>query len=436
MCHMAGGLLVLWANGPSVLSHCCAMSNDPAPPFALSHTDPSYPIMRLRIGIVGAGFAAQYHVACMRRVYGAQVEIAGVTSLRRESRDGFGRSHGIPVFESVHAMLKHVDIVDICSPPYAHEESILAAAAAGKPMICEKPLTGYFCPEGADETYRGDRDSKEKMLTETVARLRRFADAVRASGVFFGYAENFVYAPSVQKEREIITKTGAQILHMTGQESHNGSASPLYGVWRFAGGGSLIGKACHPLGGMLYLKRAEGLVRNGKPIRPASVSARTHQLTRLQAYRDLKLIRTDYHDIEDYGFIHVVFEDGTVADVIASEVSLGGIYDYMEVFANNHRTRCNISPAGLMDSYNPRDEEFRDIYLVEKASTKEGWSRVAVDENFTMGYQHEIEDFVSCAATGRHPQSDLALALDTTAVIYAAYLSNERHGAEVGVPRL
>lgn len=391
---------------------------------------------RVRIGIVGAGFAARYHVACLRRVYGAQVEIAGVTSARAESREAFGRAHGLTVFADAEAMLKQVDLLDICSPPYAHEAGILAAAAAGKGIICEKPLTGYFGPTGADESYRGDRDSKRTMLDETMARLGRIAAAVRRAGTFFGYAENFVYAPSVQKEREIIAKTGAQILRLAGEESHNGSASPTYGIWRQAGGGSLIGKGCHPLGGMLYLKRVEGLARNGRPIRPASVSARTHQLTRLPAYRDAGFIRTDYHDVEDYGFMHVVFEDGTVADVMTGEVTLGGIHDYIEVFANNHRTRCNISPVGVVDTYNPRGRQYDDIYLVEKASTQEGWSRAAADENFTMGYQGEIEDFVTCAARGTQPQSDLDLALDTTATIYAAYLSDENRGAEVAVPRI
>ena len=390
----------------------------------------------IRIGIVGAGFAARYHVECLRRTYGARVKIAGVTSLTKESREKFGATHGIPTYDSVDAMLARIDLLDICSPPSAHEGSILAAAGCGKAIVCEKPLTGYFGPPGADENYRGDRDSKLRMLDATVKRLRRIAQAVRKHGVFFGYAENFVYAPSVQKEREVIERTGAQILRMTGEESHNGSASPIYGTWRFSGGGSLMGKGCHPLGGMLYLKRVEGLAREGKPIRPARVCARTHQLTRLPGYRDQQFIRTDYHDVEDYGFIHTVFDDGTVADVLTSEVSLGGIYDYVEVFANNHRTRCHISPVGLVETYNPRGDQFRDIYLVEKASTKEGWSRAAADENFTMGYQNEIEDFVTCASQGRPPQSDIDLALDTTAAIYAAYASDEKNGAEVPVPRL
>ena len=391
---------------------------------------------KVRVGIVGAGFAASYHVECLRKVHGVEVEVAGVTSLRVESREAFGRSHGIRVFDSPRAMLAHVDVLDICSPPYAHEEGILAAAAAGKGIVCEKPLTGYFGPPGADERYRGDLAPKSPMLQEVLGRLERIAGAVRSAGVLFGYGENFVYAPSIQKEREIVEKTGAQILRMTGEESHNGSASPVYGIWRFAGGGSLIGKGCHPLGGMLYLKRVEGIAREGRPIRPASVCSRTHQLTRLSAYCDLGFIRTDYHDIEDYGLMHVVFEDGTVADVLTCEVVLGGIYDYVEVFANNHRTRCNLSPAGLMSTYNPRGEQFKDIYLVEKLSTKEGWSPAAPDESFTMGYRPEMQDFIWCAASGRQPQSGLELALDTTAAIYAAYLSDEMKGAEVEVTRL
>lgn len=390
---------------------------------------------RIRVGLLGAGFAARFHVESLRRVYGAEAVLAGVTSRRAESRARFGRDHGIPVFDDLAAMLPHIDLLDVCSPPCAHEEGILAAAKAGKAIICEKPLTGYFGPPG-DKHFRGNKTPKKLMLGKVATTLRRIAAAVRKAGVVFGYAENFVYAPSVQKEREIVEKTGAQILRMTGEESHNGSGSPVYGIWKFAGGGSLIGKSCHPLGAILYLKRKEGIARNGRPIRPVNVTSRTHEITRLPGYRDRKLIRTDYLDIEDYGFMHVVFEDGTVGDVIASEIVLGGCYDYVEVFANNHRTRCLLSPAGLMETYNPRDEQFKDVYTVEKISSKEGWTQTAPDENFTMGYLAEVQDFLACAAEGRTPESDLDLALDTTAVIYAAYLSAERMGAAIDVPRL
>ena len=72
----------------------------------------------------------------------------------------------------------------------------------------------------------------------------------------------------------------------------------------------------------------------------------------------------------------------------------------------------------------------------EKVSTQEGWSFAAPDEFFTMGYQGEIQDFVACAVNGTAPQSDLGLALDTTAAIYAAYVSAEQRGAEVEIGQL
>ncbi len=393
-------------------------------------------VKKIRIGIVGAGFAASFHIEALKRVYGYEVELVGVTSRRPESRESFAAKHGMKAYENVQSMLGDIDILDICSPPYVHEEGILLAAQAGVHVICEKPLTGYFGPEGAGDEYYGNKDDKKQMLDKVIEKLKRIAEAVRKAGIVLGYAENYVYTPSIQKEREIIEKTGAQILRMFGEESHNGSTSPVYGIWRFAGGGSLMGKSCHPLGGVFYLKQAEGLARDGKSIRPATVSARVHEITRLPNYRDAGFIRTDYHDIEDYGCIHVVFDDGTVADVIASELVLGGLFDYIEVFANNHRTKCRISPTNIVETFNPKDEQYKDIYTIEKISTKEGWSPAAPDENFTVGYYAEMQDFISCAATGNQPQSGLDLALDVTATIYAAYLSAQNGGKETPVPRI
>lgn len=103
----------------------------------------------IRIGIVGASFAARYHVECLRRVYAVGVEIIGVTSPREDSREAFGQAHVIPVCEGLAALVERADSIDLCSPPVVHEEAILAAAASGKGIICEKPLSGTF---GSDAT--------------------------------------------------------------------------------------------------------------------------------------------------------------------------------------------------------------------------------------------------------------------------------------------
>ena len=195
-------------------------------------------------------------------------------------------------------------------------------------------------------------------------------------------------------------KSKAQILRMMGEESHSGSHSPVYGVWRHSGGGSLVGKACHPLTAILFLKEQEGRATGGAPIRPATVSARVHALTRLPGYRDAGHLRADYEDIEDCGSLHVTFADGTVADVFASEIVLGGVSNWLEVFANNHRTRCNLNPIDALRTYNPREEQFDDVYVVEKIGTKQGWSQPAPDEDWMHGYPQELAHFYECFAGG------------------------------------
>jgi predicted dehydrogenase len=49
----------------------------------------------IRIGIVGARFAARFHWKGYRRVYGVPVEVAGVTAKSAESREAFAREHGV-----------------------------------------------------------------------------------------------------------------------------------------------------------------------------------------------------------------------------------------------------------------------------------------------------------------------------------------------------
>ena len=379
----------------------------------------------LRLGIAGAGFAAGFHLENLPE---AGVEVVGVTSARAESRDAFAAKHGMRAFASVEEMLPEIDVLDVCTPPSSHRQYILAAARTGKHVIVEKPLTGFY---GSPETT-----SKRDMQDAVVAAGRELLEAVRGAGITLGYAENFVYAPSVQKEREIIERSRAQILRMQGEESHNGSHSPVYGIWSVQGGGSLIAKGCHPLGAILYLKRKEGLARLGRPLRPAAVSARTHTITSIPAFEDRGFLRTTYQDTEVYGLLHVTFEDGTVADVTASELVMGGIYDYVEVFANNHRTRCRISPVSVLDVYNPRHEQFKDIYLVEKITSNEGWIPASPEEGWSLGYGRELRNFLECVREGRTPESDIELALDVTLTIYAGYVSADEMGREVEVRRV
>jgi len=388
----------------------------------------------IRVGIVGARFAARFHWEGYRRVYGAPVQVVGVTAKSAESREAFARQRGVQVFSSFEALADAVDVVDLCTPGSTHEPLAVEALRRGKHVIIEKPFTGYYGP-GTDG-FRGNAFPKETMLREAMASCERILAAARQSGRKVCYAENWVYAPAVEKEREILAKSGGQILWLIGDESHSGSHSPYYGIWKFSGGGSLVGKGCHPLTAALYLKRVEGEAgKSGKPIRPATVSARTHEITRLKAFRDVGYLRTSYDDIEDYGQMHITFEDGMVADIFSCELVLGGVHNWLEVFANNHRTRCNLNPIDALETYNPKEEILKDVYVTEKIGTKQGWNRPAPDEDWQHGYPQEFQDFMESIAQNREPRSGAELARDTVATLYGAYLSAERRGQEVEIPR-
>jgi predicted dehydrogenase len=386
---------------------------------------------KLRGGIVGSGFAANLHYEGMRRVHGTDVDIVGMFSPTLANAQRFAEPRGLRAFSSLDALLDAVDVVHVCASPAAHESIAVAALGRSVHAVVEKPLTGWFGDGAAD--FHATRVSMKRALDGALASIDRMLEAEAKSKAMILYAENWVYAPAIQKEREIIEKTAAQVLWMHGEESHSGSHSKAYGFWRLNGGGALIGKGVHPLSAALYLKRVEGRARHGRPIRPAAVSARTHAITRLDAFADRGFLRTDYHDVEDFSATHVVFEDGTVADIFASEIVMGGIHNWLEVMANNHRTVCNINPNTAMQTYNPADDQFRDIYVVEKIGTKQGWAPTAPDEDFITGFPQEVEAFYRAATSGERPEADSHLAADCISTVYSAYLSAELKGTEAPV---
>ena len=385
----------------------------------------------VRTGIIGAGFAATFHFECLCKVYGTDVKVEGVFATDTKQAKAYAGKRGIRAYESLEKLLDKVDVIHVCTPPVAHEPIAIAALERDLFAIVEKPLTGYFGDDSDD--FNGDAFPKTDALDHALASVERMLAAEAKSKGKILYAENWVYAPSVQKEREIIEKTGAQILWMHGEEAHSGSHAATYAYWKFSGGGVMIGKGCHPLTAALYLKRVEGRARNGVPIRPKGVSARAHAITRLKNFEDKGHIRCDYHDIDDFSIMHVVFDDGTVADIFASDIILGGIHNWLEVAANNHRTVCNINPNTAMKTYNPLDAYFKDIYVVEKTGTKQGWSNPSPDEDWFTGYPQEMEAFYRTIAYGEALETDSRIAADCISTIYSAYVSAEKAGAEVPI---
>lgn len=300
----------------------------------------------IRCGIAGSGFAARFHYEALLRVFGVKVEISGAYSPTREKLEQFTGPRNLKPYNNIDELIDDVDIVHVCTPPSTHEPIVISALGKNKHVIVEKPFTGYF-GDGNSE-FNGDKFPREKGLDQALASVKRMIEAEKNSSGKIMYAENWIYAPAIIKERDILQKTKAQITWMHGEESHSGSHSLTYGQWKFSGGGSMIGKGCHPLAAALYFKQVEGNVRSGEPIRPVTITARTHALTRMPGYINEGHLRTTYTDIEDFALMHITFEDGTFADIFASELVLGGVHNWIEINTNNHRTICNMNPNNAM----------------------------------------------------------------------------------------
>src|SRR5262249_28124485 len=211
---------------------------------------------KIRIGLVGCGFAAELHMHAYRRVYGVEAEVAAVVA-RGDHVVDFAKKHRIrTTYRDFSALLadKEIDVVDICTPPALHAGMIVAAVEAGKHVICEKPLTGYF-GRADDRTPIGTHVPKSRMYERVLEEMEKTCAAVRASGRLFLYAEDWVYAPAVAKMAEVLQATKDKILFMKADESHSGSHAAHAAQWAMTGGGSLIRMGCHPLSTVLYLKQ-------------------------------------------------------------------------------------------------------------------------------------------------------------------------------------
>ncbi|MCB8944244.1 MAG: Gfo/Idh/MocA family oxidoreductase [Ardenticatenaceae bacterium] len=90
-----------------------------------------------RIGIVGAGAIGGWHAERWQKL---PVAIAGFYDIRAEAAERAVARFGGQVYESVEALVADVDVVDVCTITTAHKEGVLAAAAGGTAVICEKPL--------------------------------------------------------------------------------------------------------------------------------------------------------------------------------------------------------------------------------------------------------------------------------------------------------
>ena len=379
---------------------------------------------KLNVGMIGAGFAARLHSDSIKRIAGLDIDLVSVAATKLESAKQIANIYGYYKYtDNYKEVLQYtyIDVVILATPPSTHLIMTTEAMEAGKHVICEKPLTGYFGMPN-DKKPIGIKVSKEKMYNKVLADIKKLRNTIKNSNQKFMYAENYIYSPNIQKAAEIINKKKSTILFMKGEESVQGSPSSFASSWEDTGGGTLLRIGCHPLGGIIYLKNIEAKTK-GIDIKVKSVVADIGTIATTLTSEQRKYLRANPLDVEDFGTMTITFTDNTKATIFANDNVLGGVKNYIEIYTNDSSLICNITPTDELKTYFIDQEDLEDVYISEKLENKTGWNKVFVSESIKRGYVNQMQDFLECVAYGKQPISSFEIAAETTKILYAAYVS-------------
>ncbi len=335
------------------------------------------------ITILGTGFIADFYATTLHRL--RSHDRIRVAYARNEDRGrAFGERWGIPdVTTDMDAAIRHpeTDVVVVALPNHLHEEAVTAVAAAGKAVLCTKPL---------------GRNAEE---------ARRMLAAVEEAGVFAGYLEDLAYTPkSLKAVASVQAGALGEITWVRAREAHPGPHSAWFWDGRLTGGGAIIDLGCHCI----------EIIRSfvGKGNRPVEVMCHTDTLV---------------HPIddEDNAVALIRFESGALGQFEVSWTFRGGMDLRDEVAGTegtiwlNHflRTGYEMFTAGGSGGY-----------VAEKAETAAGWLFPVGDEVAELGYVDMFDDMFEAIDGGAAPRETFWDGYVVNAVMDAAYRS-ARSGA-------
>jgi predicted dehydrogenase len=152
----------------------------------------------LNVAVVGCGIGRS-HIQEAYQADPDRFRVAALCDLNRERLDEVGDEFGverrITAFDELLAM-DDIDIIDICTPPAVHYQQIMAALAAGKNVICEKPLVGSL--KQMDEVMEAERRSKGRLMPifqyrygDGAQKARKIIESGIAGKPYVGTAETF-----------------------------------------------------------------------------------------------------------------------------------------------------------------------------------------------------------------------------------------------------
>ena len=289
----------------------------------------------LNIAMIGYGGIGRVHVMAYRSIpylYGLPadtVNIVGVATTNPESAWAAKQEIGCDVWTTDYTELlarDDVDLVDVCVPNRLHEEVVVAAAAAGKHIYCEKPLA------------------------MDVAEAQRMVDAVNAAGVKAQMTFNFRFFPAALRAKQLIDEGFlGRVFSYRGRyyrASYIDANKPL--SWRLrkdaSGGGALYDLGSHILDILHYLlgdfdsvyATLDTLIRE-RPIAPGASEKGAV-------------------DVDDIALLQTRMADGTLGTVEISRMGTGLANDLgFEIYGDKGAIRFNATDPSWLEVYDTRD---------------------------------------------------------------------------------
>jgi len=338
----------------------------------------------MKFGIIGAGMIANFHGQAIKAMEGG--ELHSLYGRNAEKTQQTAQELGCKAYSDLDAFLAdpELEIVTIATPSGAHLEPALAAAKAGKHIICEKPLE--VTPERIDQMIAA---CKEAGVTLSGIFNRRFHPAMAA------------FKKAVTDGRfGQLTMCDAYVKWYRDQAYYDSGA--WRGTWKLDGGGALMNQSIHLIDQLLYLAGDVKAVCG-------STTCLIHEGI----------------EVEDTAVAILEFESGA-RGVIQGATSCWS--------STGHPAEVNL--CGEKGSVFLADEQFRVWDFKEPAAEDDEVRKTLMQGaevaglgandpsaiNFT-GHQRNFEDVVSAIQAGREPSVNGEEARKAVALICAIYES-------------
>jgi predicted dehydrogenase len=273
-----------------------------------------------------------------------------------------------------------IDIVDICAPGFLHAEIAIAALAAGKHVLVEKPLAN--------------------TLAEAEA-MTAAAQSARSKGVKSMIGFNYRRVPALALARELIAEGRlGTIRHVRAaylQDWLVDPESPM--TWRLhketAGSGALGDIASHAIDQVLFLLGGQ----------VTEVSGRTHTFTTRRPGAD----GLEEVTVDDAAWATLTLTSGAIASVEVSRVATGQKNSLkLEIYGDKGSLLFDLedlNELGFLDATLPvREQGFRRILVNEPQHPYvDAWWPQGHVLGWEHTFTHEIRDFLAAIGSGTQP---------------------------------